>query len=147
MGAMLGALATLSLLQIVFRFILNYSLAWTETLSRYMMIAMTFLGTASAAYQGTHIRVELIDLIMPKALVKYYQTLVDLLLLVFCIILAREGFRIANALFVRNQISPTLFVCMGWFYLFPPLGFSLMSLRLLMRVGLRFFRKNEECTP
>jgi TRAP-type C4-dicarboxylate transport system permease small subunit len=140
-GVLLGILAILCLIQILFRFILNYSLAWTEALSRYLLIAMTFLGTASAAYRGSHTRVELIDLVMSKTLRKCYDTLVELVLLLFCIVLAVAGFKIANTQFVRNQMSPTLFVCMGWFYLIPPVGFSLMTFRLVLRICLRYFSK------
>ena len=46
--------------QILMRTIFNYSLSWTEELSRYIFIWQTWLGTSVALKYKQHIRVEIL---------------------------------------------------------------------------------------
>ena len=53
--------------QILMRTIFNYSLSWTEELSRYIFIWQTWLGTSIALKYKQHIRVEILINIFKKA--------------------------------------------------------------------------------
>ena len=48
-------------LQMLFRFVFNLPLAWTEELSRYVFIILTYCGASTAVLDNAHVRVELID--------------------------------------------------------------------------------------
>ena len=52
-------------LQVFLRFILPVPLSWTEELVSAFVIWMTFLGIIAVERKGTHIRVELIDEVLP----------------------------------------------------------------------------------
>jgi TRAP-type C4-dicarboxylate transport system permease small subunit len=53
--------------QVVWRYVFNDSLVWTEELSRYLFTWMIFLGAALAVKEATHIRVSLlVDRLPPK---------------------------------------------------------------------------------
>jgi TRAP-type transport system small permease protein len=52
------ALAVVVFLQFFTRYVLNSSLGWTEEIARYLLIAVTFLGSAMAVRKHSHIAVE-----------------------------------------------------------------------------------------
>jgi len=56
--ALFWALAAIVFLQFFTRYILNSSLSWTEEIAQYMLMVLTFTGSAMAARRGTHIAVE-----------------------------------------------------------------------------------------
>src|SRR5665648_198612 len=47
--------------QVVMRYVFNNSSSWTEELSRYLFIWMSWLGTSLSARENKHIRVELLE--------------------------------------------------------------------------------------
>ena len=51
-------LAGVVFLQFFTRYILNNSLTWTEEIAQYLLMVITFTGSAMAARRGTHITVE-----------------------------------------------------------------------------------------
>ncbi|WP_232055270.1 TRAP transporter small permease [Vibrio taketomensis] len=59
--ALFLALIILCLLQILFRFVFNFSLSWTEELARYVFIALVYAASSLAVIKGAHVRVEIID--------------------------------------------------------------------------------------
>lgn len=51
-------LAGVVFLQFFTRYVLNDSLTWTEEIAQYLLMVLTFTGSAMAARRGTHITVE-----------------------------------------------------------------------------------------
>jgi TRAP-type C4-dicarboxylate transport system permease small subunit len=56
--ALFWALAVVVFLQFFTRYVLNSSLGWTEEIARYLLIAVTFVGSAMAVRKRSHIAVE-----------------------------------------------------------------------------------------
>jgi TRAP-type C4-dicarboxylate transport system permease small subunit len=54
-------------LQFFTRYVLNDSLAWTEEIARYQLMALAFLGAPMAARRGTHIAVSFLLGIVPPS--------------------------------------------------------------------------------
>lgn len=59
------ALSGIVFLQFFSRYVLNDSIAWTEEIARYVLMALTFTGSAMAARRGTHIAVEFLPNMLP----------------------------------------------------------------------------------
>ncbi|MDP3692744.1 TRAP transporter small permease [Bradyrhizobium sp.] len=83
------ALAFIVFLQFFTRYILNDSLAWTEEIARYGLMALTFIGGAVVTRKKAHIAVELVSNLMgPGPVRSALLALVDFVTLGFMGLLA-----------------------------------------------------------
>jgi len=62
---LLWVLGVLVFTQFFSRYALNDSISWTEEVARYLLIILTFIGSAGAVRRGTHIRVEALGMALP----------------------------------------------------------------------------------
>ncbi|WP_108662580.1 TRAP transporter small permease [Acuticoccus kandeliae] len=76
-------LAFVVFLQFFTRYVLNNSLGWTEEIARFLLIAVTFIGSIMAVRKGSHIAVEILYRWMPRFLRRFMQTIVDLTAVAF----------------------------------------------------------------
>lgn len=81
-------LAAVVLLQFLSRYVLNDSVAWTEEIARYLLIAVAYAGSVGALRRGEHIFLEVIYRRVSLASVKPLAVLVDLLTVAFHLVLA-----------------------------------------------------------
>src|SRR5262245_57871427 len=65
------------------RYALNDSAAWTEEISRYLLICTVFMGIASAVRRTRHIHVDFLYRLIPAKLGRVLSTLIDLLRIAF----------------------------------------------------------------
>jgi TRAP-type C4-dicarboxylate transport system permease small subunit len=82
------ALAGIVFLQFFTRYVLNDSLAWTEEIARYGLMALTFLGGAVVTRRNTHIAVALLPNLLPAGYGRALMASVDLVTLGFLGLLA-----------------------------------------------------------
>ena len=64
--ALLLFLATILFVGVIFRFMLNNPITWVDELSRYSLVAITFLGIGHVTKENKEILVTIIDLLIPK---------------------------------------------------------------------------------
>lgn len=76
-------LAAVVLLQFVSRYVLNDSVAWTEEIARYLLIAVAYAGSVMAYRKGEHIFLEVIYRRVSLASVKPLAVTVDLVSVAF----------------------------------------------------------------
>jgi TRAP-type C4-dicarboxylate transport system permease small subunit len=76
-------LAFVVFLQFFTRYILNDSIAWTEEIARYFLIAVTFVGSVMAVRKRSHIAVEFLYRWFSRPVRRFLQTVVDLVSVVF----------------------------------------------------------------
>ncbi len=129
-AAMTGSI----LLQVLFRYVLNRPIGWTEEFSIYSMIWMTFLVAPIAYRQGMNVAIEVVlDQfgLRGRALVELLLTLLVLVLLAallyFAIIYSQRGL---------GSLASSLPVRMFWIYVSMPLGMAamlLVGIELLLR--------------
>lgn len=77
------ALAFVVFLQFFTRYVLNDSLGWTEEIARFLLIAVSFIGSVMAVRKQSHIAVEILYRWLPRPVRRVLQTVVDLVALVF----------------------------------------------------------------
>lgn len=69
--------------QVIFRYILNNSLSWSEELVRYIFIWQVWLGASLGMRINEHIRVDMFVKLLPNVPQKILGILTDLLVLAF----------------------------------------------------------------
>ncbi|MBP0617048.1 TRAP transporter small permease [Jiella mangrovi] len=76
-------LAGVVFLQFLTRYVLNDSLGWTEEIARFLLIAVTFVGSIMAARKESHIAVELFYRYFTRPIRFVLQIVVDVVSLAF----------------------------------------------------------------
>ena len=76
-------LAFVVFLQFFTRYVLNDSLGWTEEIARYLLIAVTFIGSVMAVRKESHIAVEVFHRWMSRPVRRAVQAIVDAIAIVF----------------------------------------------------------------
>jgi TRAP-type C4-dicarboxylate transport system permease small subunit len=116
-------------LQVIFRFVIHASLPWSEELSRYILVWLSFLGAAIGVRRGAHIGVEVVVSFLPKLLKKLAALFVDCASIVFFALMIFYGHRILAV--VGRQLSPAMEWSMAVPYSAICAGGSLMLLYAL----------------
>ena len=95
----------LVLTQVFFRYVLNESLFWSEEVVRYSLVWSTLLGAAVVAYQRAHIRIEVLELMLPPRARTVVHFLTDALTLAFTIILCWTGIQFVGRTIFQHSAS------------------------------------------
>ena len=118
--------------QIFMRTIFNYSLSWTEELSRYIFIWQTWLGTSIALKYKQHIRVEILINIFKKAKNrKILEISVNLIWIAFSIFLLYAGTLLCKSMIARNVLSSGMRIPLVFVYSCLPISSLIVLIRLI----------------
>ncbi|MDR2111793.1 MAG: TRAP transporter small permease [Candidatus Accumulibacter sp.] len=118
--------------QVLSRFVLKAPLSWTEELSRFALIWLTFIAASVALREGGHFVVDLVSRRLPPGPRKYYHKLILLVELVFVTVLFYTGYQIVPV--AHMQESAALDIHMSYVYLAIPCGAALMMINTLIKL-------------
>ena len=80
MGTIFSLIVILIFTQVLFRYIFNNSLNWTEELAKYLFVWMTFIGAAGAFKDHIHIGVDFFVDLLPSRY-KHWASILDVILI------------------------------------------------------------------
>ena len=117
--------------QVIFRYVLNDSITWSEELARYIFIWMIWLGTSVSMKQKEHIRMDmLMNAVHSKG--KLVLDLVSgIIMLAFCIFLVKYGWDLVASMMSRGNKSVALRLPMWIVYSSLPFSQLIVALRLI----------------
>ena len=127
---MMAVMATLVFVNVVTRYVFNFSIIWAEEVSQYLMIWIAYLGAGLALREGRHVAVEMLQDRLPTALGRRVRMAVGGLVLAFLGAVTVLGFQFV--VFVWNQETPVLNISLGIPSLAIPIGALLFALHLLL---------------
>jgi TRAP-type C4-dicarboxylate transport system permease small subunit len=125
-------IAAVVFLQVVFRYVLQQPLFWSEELPRYLLIWMSFLAAALAQKDEAHINIALAITPLPRAVQRYIRLLANLAILGFLSILIYSGSLVTRI--TATHRSTALQIPMAAVYVALPVGAALMMLYLVLQI-------------
>jgi TRAP-type C4-dicarboxylate transport system permease small subunit len=108
-----------ALLAVIYRYVLNDSLVWSEEFIRYSLFWVVMLGAALLSYENGHLFIEALHDALPPPLRKIVVQLCHALTIIFCAILAVQGYLLVMR---TTGTSPALRLPMRWVYAAMPVG-------------------------
>ena len=127
---MMAVMATLVFINVVTRYVFNFSIIWAEEVSQYLMIWIAYLGAGLALREGRHVALEMLHDRLPLALGRRVRVVVGGLVLAFLGAVTVLGFQFA--VFVWNQETPVLNISLGIPSLAIPIGALLFAAHLVL---------------
>ena len=127
--ALITAMTLACLAQVVWRYVFNDPLIWTEELSRYFFIWISYLGAWMAWRFHKHIALDAVLLLRSDRLRRCSARLVEVLVLGFCLYTAWGSLRLLEI--AGDQPSAVLQLPMMWVYLAYPVMALLISLDIV----------------
>ncbi|QGG53739.1 TRAP transporter small permease [Lysinibacillus pakistanensis] len=129
---------------VVSRYVFNSSIVWAEELSRYLFVWFVFISASYAVITKAHIRVEALNMIIPKKIRPYVNLIGSFIWMLFSLYISYLGFQYAFNLYKQNATSAALNLPMGVVYLGIPIGYFLMAIRIFVVEILEVFVKRKE---
>ena len=128
--ALLASYFVLVLLQVFFRYVLNAPLFWSEEVVRGAMLWGVMLSSALVAATRGHIRVEVLELMLPPRGARAVIWAANVLTLCFGLILLWAGIQFVDRTWMQQ--SPVLDLPKWTVYLAIPIGAALESLLMIL---------------
>ncbi|MDX6751081.1 TRAP transporter small permease [Geminicoccaceae bacterium 1502E] len=118
--AAFATMFVLGIATVVFRFLLESSLAFPDELIRYLFVWMILLGSAVAFRRNMHAAIGMFVDLVPRPLQRAALLGATAASIAFFLVLLVYGFSLTRV--VQPQISPALEVSMSWVYAAIPAG-------------------------
>ena len=122
------AMTAVLVLQVFCRYALDASLSWSEELSRYLMIWTAMLGAAAVLDETDFVSFRWIVNLLGPAQQRAVRVLTILSSIAFLCIMVYVGTKLA--IHNMKQLSPALYMPIGWVYAALPAGCLLIAVRL-----------------
>jgi len=132
-GVCLAVMALLVLAQVVARFGFGRAFAWTEELSKTLMVWMTLAVVPWGYRSGAHLSLKLFTEAFPKRFGAAVESLVHGLVLGVAGVLLLESLAFVAA--GRAIRAASLDLSLAWFYAITPLSFGALVLVVIERLG------------
>lgn len=129
MYLLLAVMVVTTFLQVFFRYVIFHSLPWSEELSRYALVWLTFIGASYGIKRGIHVAVTALTQALPARAQQFLWQLTCLLITLLGIVLIVYGLKLAQI--NLGQLSPSLHIPIGLAYLALPAGGFLMIIHAL----------------
>lgn len=136
-------IAGLTILNVFTRSLAGVSLAFTEEVSQFLIILVTFVGLSYAAGKGRHIRMTALYDLLPLAGRRWLMIFISATTAVLLLILCGYSIRYAHTLKALGTVSPALQVPFYLVYASAPLGLGLAGLQYLLTTGRNLASKDK----
>lgn len=133
-------------IQIVFRFVINDPLTWSEELARFMFIWSTFLSIGFCLKEGISLKIDTLISIFPKKVQAMIYMVGDIVMAVFFIYLLPASWEFAYTSVLSGQTSAACHIPMYFIQISLMVGFALAAFRSIQNVwnNIQFLRHGGE---
>lgn len=133
-------------IEVLRREVFAYSSIWGEEVVRYSFIYLAWIGAAAAVKERAHIRIDVIMHYLgprPKALLYIFG---DLVMFLVALVALYWSFETVHVSAKFGSVTDGLRISKVWFLMAVPVGFALITLRLIQSL-IRDFKTLRDGTP
>lgn len=123
---MVGVIAVILIAAVFWRYALNNAIPWSEEITKYLMVWLTFLGAPIALRQFAHINIDLLLKVFPPRGQQAFHLVIHLVIVVTMGIICWKG--IGFAQLGARQVASSINISMLWMYISVPIGAALTCL-------------------
>ncbi len=138
---LLGMCAIIAV-QVFTRYVLGFSLDWSEELGRYLFIWSVYIGCSYAMKADRHLEITFVRHFGDGRFAKQATLIAYSLSVVFNIVCVVFGAKMILFLMQTGQNSAAMEMKMYWVYLAIPLGMGMMALRTIERM-IKIYKQQE----
>ena len=135
----IALLLFLMIIQVVLRYGFAYTHFLTEELGRYLLVWATLAGMAIETHKSGHIRVSFLLEQLPSGIVRVWQLLIDVIVLLLFILLIYTG--IDSTIFNHGQESAGMQIPLSIPFLCVPIFFLVAAIFLVDKIRRQFRNK------
>lgn len=126
-----GYMVVAVLVQVVGRYVFNYSIAGTDESATFAQVWLAVMGAGIAMQRGTVFAIDALPALLPIALQRVISVLIVVTSVAFlCVIIYGSFILIDHG---RFQTSPSLQIPMWWVYVMIPIGMTYFGLEVVLR--------------
>ncbi len=131
-GLILMVMVAVVFANVICRFVLNASLAWSEEIARFLFIWIVFIGSFFAYLTNDHLGLDLVVKAAPPKVAAWINVVADLLVVTSLVIVTWGGYSIT----VDNWtwLSPATSIPYGYVNIIVPLTFFPMLVLAVLRL-------------
>lgn len=126
---------------VVLRYVFKSGASWAEELVKYLMIWITFIGSSICVRKYAHVSIDFFYEMLSVKNKRVVAIIVGVISLFFTVNMAYYGSKLVLFSLSTGQVSPALQLPMWVPYVAIPLGFVLMSIRLLQNLFVLIFKR------
>jgi TRAP-type C4-dicarboxylate transport system permease small subunit len=140
-GWLVPLMMILVVVEVFWRYVLHRPLMVADEFSAYMLVALSYLGTAYTWKQGGHVRVTVLVSRLPPRASSWIRFIGLIFVFIFMIELDRVGYKmIMYALKINLRSTTWLMVPLFWPQLTVFIGFILLTLLLMVDIVQTFIK-------
>jgi len=121
----LGVMTCIVFISVIFRYVLNSPLTWTEELASLLFAWVTFVGAYVAFRSRSHISIDTLVIFLPPAVRQWVARFVDICVLLLLALFLWEGASLTMTTWSLE--FPAMEISRGYLYLAIPVGAVLMA--------------------
>lgn len=139
---LLAAMTIIVFLQVVFRYVLNHPLDWSEELGSFAFVWASLLGASIGLKRRENPRLDLIVNLFPRKMQRTIEELYNLAILFLLAVLFIYGARLTVSM--KSQLTAALEYSVSFVYAVLPISAAIMFIHLAIQTVGLFLNKNEE---
>ena len=131
--ALLVLMVIVTFNQVIFRYVLNNSLDWSEEAARYLFVWTCYIGMSFAMHSGSHLEVTVLRGRLGKNSAKYMAAFSCAVTAIFCLVVGFFGIDAVTKLYLTEQTTVALQLETWTVWMCLPIGFFLTFIQATFR--------------
>ena len=127
----LGGASLLACLQVILRYLFDYTIFWSEEATIYLLILSTFIGAVITLRHNEHVSVDVLSFVFGERGKRALAVLSALLVVAYCAIFGAYAWILVTEPAALRIVTPALRLPLWLVELSLPIGLTLMFLRAL----------------